>query len=244
MKLAALRPLRHGPAYLLDALFPRLCALTGRALARGEHGVRLDALAALPQTHYHLHPTQNELLARWAGCVGVTAAAGCFVYEPNGAVQHLVHTIKYGNRPDAAQMAGRFYGGLLAGTPLVQGAQAVVPIPLHPTKQRQRGYNQAEAFAQGLCLATGLAHHPKLLARTRHTPSQTHLGRTERAENVRGAFEVRATPPPVVMLVDDVATTGATLAEAAQALLAAGARQVRIATLAVAALAQPASHAG
>lgn len=219
---------------LLNALYPRLCAVTGRALAAGEEGVRLDVLATFAQTHYHLHPYHNALLDRWIATPGITAAAGCFVFEAGGGVQALLHALKYQHRPDAGQMAGRFYGGLVAGGPLVAGVTAIVPVPLHPAKLRRRGYNQAAAVANGLALATGIPHHPTGLARLKDTPSQTTLDRQERRQNVAGAFRATAPVAGAVLLVDDVATTGATLAEAAEALLAAGAAEVRIATLAVA----------
>src|SRR5690554_5202262 len=105
---------------------------------------------------------------------------------------------------------------------------ALVPIPLHRHRLRERGYNQALELARPLGRMLGLPVHPGLLARTRRTAPQSRLDADARAGNLRDAFEVpaRAAPPPHIALVDDVMTTGATLHAAADALFDAGADRV------------------
>jgi ComF family protein len=157
-------------------------------------------------------------------------AAGVYA----GALREIVHALKYKKRttlarPLAALLVERC-GALL------EDADAVVPVPLHPSRQRQRGFNQAELIARALPLPC-----VNILERTRATPSQTDLPADERRANVRGAFGLdrRRSPlffpgartpvsvPASVVLVDDVATTGATLSECARVLKRAGAREVR-----------------
>jgi len=112
--------------------------------------------------------------------------------------------------------------------------EAVVPVPLGARRLRERGYNQASLIAYPLALAFGLAYLPSALRRVRETRSQIELKREERQENVRGAF--RADPKKaqgrVILLVDDVATTGSTLSSCAEALYAAGAQDVFALTVA------------
>lgn len=103
----------------------------------------------------------------------------------------------------------------------------VVPVPLHRSRLRERGFNPAGELARPLARAWGVDFDPLALLRVRSTPSQTGLDRRGRRRNVAGAFRVRARPiPRRVWLVDDVVTTGATLEEAARALRSAGAREV------------------
>ena len=105
---------------------------------------------------------------------------------------------------------------------------AIVPIPLHPRRLRQRGFNPALVLSGALARHSGAALAPALLARVRDTPSQTGLDRRERRRNVRDAFQVSRPQgvPRHLWLVDDVVTTGSTLAEAARALRRCGARRV------------------
>jgi ComF family protein len=102
----------------------------------------------------------------------------------------------------------------------------LIPIPLSATRERTRGYNQSAALAESLGRAFELPIATGALRRTRETPTQTALTPEARRANLSGAFEAAAAPPPLPVLVDDVFTTGATLAEAAAALAAAGATTV------------------
>jgi ComF family protein len=103
----------------------------------------------------------------------------------------------------------------------------IVPVPLHPRRLRQRGFNPAATLAAALGRDRGLPVDPAALARVRNTPSQTQLPRTRRAENVSGAFRARhRSLPERTWLVDDVVTTGSTLREAARSLRRAGARRI------------------
>mgnify|MGYP002476175659 CR=1 FL=1 len=118
---------------------------------------------------------------------------------------------------------------------LWNGVEAVVPVPLHPGKLRQRGYNQAAVLARHLAKLRGLPFVGHRLLKTRNTPAQMSLDAAEREANVRGAYLVKKPGPldgRVVLLVDDVFTTGATVAECSRVLLQAGAAEVRAITFA------------
>lgn len=102
----------------------------------------------------------------------------------------------------------------------------VFPIPLHPRRLRERGFNPATTLAKAIAREVGAPLTTHILSRNRDNPSQTHLGRRQRQANVRGAFSCQGDAPHTVWLVDDVVTTGSTLEEAAHCLRRAGARQV------------------
>jgi ComF family protein len=146
-----------------------------------------------------------------------------------------VHELKYRSR---RRVAGRISEAML-DDPRVRGvlagAQALVPVPLHPRRQRQRGFNQSELLADALGRRAGIAVVASGLVRRQDTRSQTGLTAAARRANVKGAFAVRRRARiagRTVVLVDDVLTTGATASACAQALRAAGAREVRLLTAA------------
>jgi ComF family protein len=146
----------------------------------------------------------------------------------DGPLRKIVHALKYDGRrslaPRLAMMLER------CGSDVIDGAHIMVPVPLHRARQRARGFNQAEDIARHLPLPMVRA-----LVRKRRTPSQTDLPEAQRHANVRGAFSLaRGTrvTGAVVVVVDDVSTTGATIEACAGVLLEAGAREVRALTLA------------
>ncbi|MGI6358018.1 MAG: ComF family protein [Bacillota bacterium] len=170
--------------------------------------------------------------AQWA----FTQARSIGPYE--GSLRLAVHRLKFRGQ----QHFGRALADLLyqsADRDWWQNAEAIVPVPLHPDRLQQRGFNQAEVVAEQLAQRTGRPML-RLLMRTLATTPQMGLTRRQRQQNVRSAFRMIPGPPkrwPVrgrtLLLVDDVLTTGSTADACAQVLLQAGAAEVRVATLAI-----------
>jgi ComF family protein len=150
-----------------------------------------------------------------------------------------VHALKYGGLP---RIADDMAAVMAPPSDLAAGSSALVPIPLAPKRLRQRGYNQSEALARALGSRWKLPVLPHVLERTRETPTQTALTPETRLANVAGAFGVSNDQWSMIhdhstlIIVDDVFTTGATLAEAARALEQAGAKRVYGITFARAAI--------
>lgn len=150
-----------------------------------------------------------------------------------GALREAIHHVKFNGR----EALGAPLGRLLADQ-IPTGHELVVPLPLHPSRLRERGYNQAALIARGLAEGMGLPVAEGALVRLRRTGHQAKLDREDRLRNLRGAFGThRAKDPPwagrAVLLVDDVLTTGATASAAAEVLRETGAIQVDLAVLAV-----------
>lgn len=150
-----------------------------------------------------------------------------------GPIRQAIHRLKYGNLTAMAPTLG----GLLVDAywETAWSAEVVVPVPLHPARQRRRGYNQAERLARPLAKALGIPLAPMALRRVRATADQIGLDPEGRRANVLGAFAVAQDASVTgrsVLLIDDVATTGCTLDACAAALLAGGAAGVNALVLA------------
>jgi ComF family protein len=166
--------------------------------------------------------------------VGVTEAdeAGCVAaFEYGGALATAITRLKYSDRADVAPRLAR---AMLGHARRVGPVDLVVPVPLHPRRLADRGYNQAALLAVTVARALGAPLVTQALRRIRDTPNQASQGRAPRLANVRGAF--LAVPSLIrgrrVLLVDDVRTTGATLSACREGLQAAGARHVSALVLA------------
>ena len=142
-----------------------------------------------------------------------------------GSLREAIHRLKYGYAADMAVPLGKMLLAFWQNTPL--SADVLVPIPLHPHRERARGYNQADLLARQLAAFIERPVWRNVLQRRKNTLSQTQLNAEQRQENVRGAFScTEAIRGKRVLLIDDVCTTGATLSTCAQAALAAGAKAV------------------
>ena len=147
----------------------------------------------------------------------------------NTSSRALVHGLKYAYCDYLAPGMGLEMAQHFKQYPEMSSAEVVVPVPLFVAKERQRGYNQSALLAHWFSHYTGFPLALSALKRVRNTVSQTQLGRQARLENMTGAFACvcpDVIKGKVVLLIDDVATTGATLEGCAVALKAAGAKQV------------------
>ena len=186
------------------------------------------------QPEPHFGPCR--LCAGWPAALTQVRSA---VWLDAGA-RAAVHGFKYGRLP---RIADDLAAAMLPLRPQTDGASVLIPIPLAPKRLRERGYNQSEVLARALARAWRIPVRADALVRTRETPTQTALTPDTRLANVAGAFAAAkpeagwlTTPWMALVIVDDVFTTGATLAEAARALEQAGARRIYGVTFARAAI--------
>ncbi|MBC8099550.1 MAG: ComF family protein [Armatimonadetes bacterium] len=205
--------LQQGWQTALNLVFPLGCAGCGRADTAWCAGCDAE-----------LQATPLVLIERaWLGGVpGSVAATGAHV----GDLQTAVQALKYDQvRALAAPLGGRMAHALAL---LGWSPEVVIPVPLHRTRHSERGYNQARLLAEAVAWQAGLTCMPEALLRTRSTRSQVGLNHDERVLNVQNAFIADSSQVygKVVLIVDDVYTTGATLSVCAAAVLAAGGSQV------------------
>lgn len=207
---------------LLHLLYPYTCAACGHALVQQEDIMCLRCEYSLPQTNFHLRP-DNPLLQKFGGKIQVEQAASLYPFGKSSEVQQLIHHLKYSNWGEIGVFVGKLYGHKLKESPFAQ-ADLIIPVPLHPAKLQQRGYNQSEMFGQGLSESLGIKLDTTTLVRRQATDTQTRKTRIERWLNTKTVFALND-PATIagkhILLVDDVITTGSTIEGCATKLLAA-----------------------
>ena len=221
---------------ILNLFYPRVCAACGEPLLKDEKTVCLKCRYLLPKTGYELN-LENPLAQHFYGRVRFHAVTACFFFAKTGKVQHLIHELKYKGNKEAGFFLGQQLGETIKDAPLFQSIDYLIPVPLHPKREKQRGYNQSLVIALGIHEATGITVVDKYLIRAVYTNTQTHKTADERFNNVQNVFEVRFADELAgkhVLLVDDVLTTGATLESCAQALESIPGITISIATAACA----------
>lgn len=206
---------------IVSLLYPEVCAACGNVLFRQENTICTKCHYLLPKTGYE-NQADNPLAQIFWGRAAFHAVTACFFFSKKGKIQHLVHELKYKKNREAGYFLGREMGKILVGSPLFNDVDFIVPTPLHPKRQHQRGYNQSEILAQGI----NQVMHQKIstthLLRTVNTATQTKKSREERYENMKNTFILKNTielEGKHVLLVDDVITTGATLEACGKILL-------------------------
>lgn len=198
---------------IIGLFYPEVCAACGTPLFKWEKLVCTCCRHLLPKTGYAMSE-DNPLARLFYGKVSLKAVTACFFFSKDGKVQHLIHELKYKGNADAGVFLGQELGKSLLEAPLFQGLDYLVPVPLHPKRERERGYNQSKMIAQGVAEVTGIAIGEDFLIRSVSTATQTHKSREERWQNVKDIFELRHREwleGKYVLLIDDVLTTGATL---------------------------------
>ncbi len=157
----------------------------------------------------------------------------CTRYE--GMAKEIIWLFKYGKIRVLGKRLARLAVERLGGEGIFAGVEVIVPVPLHPKKQKRRGFNQAAEIALGLGQELRIRVAPKALAKRRDNPAQASLEAEARRENVKGVYEIKEQGKvggKVVLLVDDVYTTGSTIAECSLILKKAGAKEIRALTIA------------
>lgn len=209
-----------------DIFFPSYCLGCGETLQYSKREVfcpvcHMDALISDTHLAEH-HPLRQRLISAFP----FELVLSKYRFPNNSQlISNLIYGLKYQNLRYIGHIEGREYGQIIAPLLREKEVSALIPVPLHWRKQLKRGYNQSLEFAIGLAESTHIPIHPDLVRRTKNTHSQTTLNKTERIQNMENAFQLKKNNPSFLpqeshhfLLVDDVATSGITLAEMARTL--------------------------
>ncbi len=220
----------------INLLYPETCAACSRSLQSHEEVICLHCRHDLPQTNFH-HEPDNHVAKHFWGKLPIQNAAAFYYFSKGSRVQQLIHHLKYHGQQEIGVKIGKMYGKKLLEAVAFQDIDLILPIPLHPKKQKRRGYNQSDVFAEGLSESMNVPWSSTVLKRVVFSNTQTRKDHLERWENVESIFEV-AEPEGLqnkhILLVDDVVTTGSTLEACARLILEVENTRLSIVTLACA----------
>ncbi len=214
--------------------FPEICFACDEALFHKEEFICTKCQFSLPKTNYH-QEQHNEVSKLFWGRANIETGASYYYFNKGTKVQNLMHQLKYKGQSALGRFLGKHYGKELMNSTLYQKVDIIIPIPLHKSKLKRRGFNQSDSFAEGLSESMGVEWQSGLLVRNIATTTQTKKTRFKRWENVDSIFEVTnplSLAGKHILLVDDVVTTGSTLESAAQTLLKVSNTRVSIVTIA------------
>ena len=195
---------------LLDLVFPKLCVCCGGVLMEGEENICLTCLYTLPRV-VEKDYTDNKVMEIFLGRVRLEKAMSWCHFDKETNVQNILHHIKYKGKSKFANQIGEIMAREMLN--FFVDIDAIVPVPLHPKKERMRGYNQSEEIARGVQEVVGLPIFSQLIERTRFSETQTHKNKEERWKNTEGLFTLAPNDGfegKHILLIDDVLTTGST----------------------------------
>ena len=206
---------------LLQLVFPHVCDGCGSDLLNEESQLCLRCLAAMPETNFEKH-AGNPIEKMFWGRLPLNNAAAQFYFTKESLMQRLMHQLKYRGNKDLGLQLGRLMGISIKESGRFEDIDALIPLPLFPSKEKRRGYNQATVLCNGMAEILSIPVLNDIIFRPQHTESQTKKGRIDRWKNIEGKFVLvnnSSIQLKHLLLVDDVVTTGATLESCGNELL-------------------------
>jgi ComF family protein len=220
----------------ISLLFPRLCCGCGTHLLRNEKLICTECYVSIPRTNYHL-TVENPVEKLFWGRCNITRASAFSYYTKGSRIRKIIHSLKYKGIREIGTEMGRIYAASLKNSDFLNGIDMIIPVPLHPSRERRRGYNQSDLICEGISEISGIPVRKDILRRVVLSDTQTRRSRYERWLNVDGIFDV-AVPLAIegkhLLIVDDVITTGSTIEACANEILKVKDVKVSVIALAVA----------
>jgi len=203
-----------------NLIFPKLCIACNDALLKNEKIICIRCLVSLPKTNFHKDKDNPVNKVFW-GRVDVEMASSFYLFSKKSKVQNLLHNLKYKGVKEVGSVLGELFGFELNSSKFYKEIDFIVPVPLHKSKLKKRGYNQSEWIAIGLSKSMKVPVNIDSLYRKADSETQTKKSRYKRWENVGEIFGLANNDleGKRILLVDDVVTTGATIEACAQLLI-------------------------
>lgn len=221
---------------LVDLIYPRSCIVCSNELAKFETYCCNFCIHELPYTYFEKFREPTDLDKLFWGRVKVHSTFSLLYFEKEKGSQFILHNLKYKHNYILGVEMGKLIAQKLAGNSILQGVDALVPVPIHHRKKFIRGYNQSEAIAHGMNEITGIQVINDFVVKNSHTGSQTRKGRFLRWDNVAEQFSINKIPTrnlQHIAIIDDVITTGSTI-EALIAVIQKNYPEIRISVISLA----------
>ncbi|HMR55739.1 MAG TPA: phosphoribosyltransferase family protein [Cyclobacteriaceae bacterium] len=218
----------------VSLVYPNYCMGCSNTLYRGEEILCTYCISNLPRTNY-IYNYQNPVMLRLQGRLRLKYGLAFLKFRKHGLVQRLLHQLKYNNHPEVGEVLGRVFGKEMFENGYANEFDVIIPVPLHASRRRARGYNQSAWIAKGLGVSLEIPWDESISTRKVSTKTQTRKTKTQRWHNVEHVFDIKNEDrirDKRILLVDDVMTTGATLEACGTCLLQAGCKELSVVCLA------------
>ncbi len=230
-------PLNRIARAFVDFVYPPACSTCWRNLSKGEFYICRDCwndFERVAPTETIIQAVETKFLADGF----LDKIESVFLFEQDQRVRIAIHLLKYAGAERIADWFGIYMAENIRRDEKLSMSNMIIPVPLHPARKRERGYNQSELIAKKVAEELQIDYEPLILQRIRQTQTQTMFDAEGRRRNIEGAFAVRRDCVDnilgkSILLVDDVITTGSTIRECAKALVGSGATQVCAASAAI-----------
>lgn len=218
----------------LHLFFPHVCEGCGTDTLSHDSLLCASCYMQLPETGF-IKDKDNPVEQKFYGLVNIQAAGAGFYFTKEGMLQQLIKQHKYHNNKAIGNYLGRQLGNQLLLTDRFNAVDVIVPLPLNPKREKKRGYNQAAVIANGIGEVWEKPVHINAVTRSVFTDTQTHKDRITRWQSMRNVFSVTdeaALRDKNILLIDDIITTGATVAACGEKILAVNNTKLFIASVA------------
>ena len=229
---------------ILDLMLPRTCAVCGQRLTGSEEMICCSCLLDQPWVHFWTHPYDNEMAKLFWHLIPIERCSALYHHLSHTPSARPIYQLKYGKRKEMGIFLGEMLASKGLDTDFFEGIDAIIPIPLAPKREKERGYNQSLLIAQGISRLTHLPIIEDAVSRSTFQESQTHKNRAERQANVEHVFNlsphyhdhegkhsISELAGKHLLIVDDVCTTGATIISCAHELQQAGKMRFSVLTV-------------
>ncbi len=219
-------------AYLF---FPIYCAACDKPLYKNERLLCTTCRHILPLSNFH-NVNAKKIEKVFYGRIKIENATSLFVFQKHGLVQNLIHNLKYRGREEIGIEIGRWLAEEISQNSDYQSIDAIIPVPLHKKRLRERGYNQVETFGVEIAKKLNVKYIDSVLKKNSYTSKQSKRGKLSRWVNTSETFGIQnesLLKNKHILLVDDIVTTGATIEACVNTLKTIPGIKISIATMAI-----------